>query len=435
MKLNVFGLGYVGCVSAACLAKQGHDVTGVDVNPKKVEILNRGKSPIVEVGLAEIIEDMVRAQRLRATTDISEGFKSSEASLVCVGTPSNTNGSLDLTFVERVCAQIGAALATIEKRHVVVIRSTVLPGTAERVVIPMLEKYSRKKAGRDFGLCVNPEFLREGSSLTDFYRPPFTLIGAADSESARPVRELYSGIAAPVFETSLKTAEMVKYVCNSFHALKVTFANEVGNICKGLGIDSHEVMDVFCQDSKLNISRAYLKPGFAFGGSCLPKDLRAINYKAKQLDIDVPVLSAILESNRRQIERTIEMVLATGKKRIGLLGLSFKSGTDDLRESPMVTLVESLLGKGLQLAIYDGDISLALLLGTNKEYIEREIPHISQLMRDSVDEVLDHSEVIVVGKKAEEFRLKLKPKDTQIVIDLVRIFEQSFGDGYQGLSW
>lgn len=437
MKLAVFGLGYVGCVSAACFAKEGHEVIGVDVNPGKVEIIKGGKSPIVETGVGDLIGEMVTAGKLRATTDSGEAVLKSEVSLICVGTPSHPNGSLDLTYIKRVCQEIGAALEQKKGRHVVVIRSTMLPGTIESVVVPTLEVYSGKKAGRDFGVCINPEFLREGTSLKDFYAPPFTLIGADDEDVAMSVRRLYAGVDAPLHIVGIKAAEMIKYTCNCFHALKVCFANEVGNVCKGLGIDSHQVMEIFCRDTKLNLSPYYLKPGFAFGGSCLPKDLRALGYKAKELDVDTPLLSAILPSNRRQIERAIEMVLATGKKRIGVLGFSFKAGTDDLRESPLVALIEALIGKGLQLALYDRDVSLARLFGANKEYIEREIPHIAQLMRGSVIEVLESADVIVIGNKAEEFReVESQMRGGQIVIDLVRLFENRMSDeSYQGICW
>ncbi|HEX5706709.1 MAG TPA: nucleotide sugar dehydrogenase, partial [Pyrinomonadaceae bacterium] len=388
MKLSIFGLGYVGCVSAACFAKDGHEVVGVDVNPTKVEIINEGRSPIVEAGVGELIADGVAGGRLRATTDSAEAVAATDLSLVCVGTPSHANGSLDLTYVKRVCQEIGAALERKSARHIVVIRSTMLPGTIESVVTPTLEVYSGKKAGRDFGVCINPEFLREGTSVKDFYAPPFTLVGADEEETAMLLKRLYAAVDAPTHVVDVKTAEMVKYACNCFHALKVSFANEIGNVCKGLGIDSHRVMEIFCHDTKLNLSPYYLKPGFAFGGSCLPKDLRAVSYKAKELDVDVPVLSSVLRSNRQQIERAVEMVLATRKRRVGVLGFSFKAGTDDLRESPMVALIETLLGKGLQMSVYDRDVSLARLFGANKEYIEREIPHISQLMRGSVDEVV-----------------------------------------------
>jgi GDP-mannose 6-dehydrogenase len=437
MRLSIFGLGYVGCVSAACFAREGHEVVGCDVNATKVEIVNSGKSPIVESGVGELIGEMVAAGRLRATTDSAEAVAASDVSLVCVGTPSNANGSLDLTYVKRVCKEIGAALEAKRGRHTVVLRSTMLPGTVESVVVPALEVYSGRKAGRDFGVAVNPEFLREGSSLKDFYAPPFTLIGADDEDTGALVRRLYTGIDAPCLVVSTKAAEMVKYACNCFHALKVSFANEVGNVCKGLGIDSHEVMGVFCRDTKLNLSPYYLKPGFAFGGSCLPKDLRAIIYKAKELDVEVPLLASVLQSNRRQVERAVEMVLAAGSKKVGVLGFSFKAGTDDLRESPMVALIETLIGKGVQLAIYDRDVSLARLFGANKEYIEREIPHVSQLMRASVAEVLEHADVVVVGNKAEEFREvadRLRPGQT--LIDLVRLFDAPPPTGnYEGICW
>jgi GDP-mannose 6-dehydrogenase len=354
-----------------------------------------------------------------------------------VGTPSNANGSLDFTYVKRVCEEIGAAVAKKNQPHTIVIRSTMLPGTMESVVVPALESSSGKKKGIGFDVCFNPEFLREGSSLKDFYAPPFTLIGADTDGVTATTSGLYSGVKAPLYTVSVKAAEMVKYACNCFHALKVSFANEIGNICKGLSIDSHEVMEVFCQDLKLNLSPYYLKPGFAFGGSCLPKDLRALSYKSKELDLETPVLSAILQSNKRQIERAIEMVLATKKKRIGVLGFSFKAGTDDLRESPMVTLIETLIGKGMELVIYDRDVSLARLFGANKDYIEREIPHISQLMRSTVAEVLTTCDVIVIGNKAEEFlEIEGQLRSDQVVIDLVRLFKgRVSGENYQGICW
>ncbi len=436
MKLSIFGLGYVGCVSAACFAKEGHTVIGVDVNANKAEMINSGNSPIVEAGIGPLLDEVVKANRLSATTNSAAAVHNTDVSLICVGTPSNTNGSLDLRYVTRVCEEIGAALKDKTKRHIVVIRSTMLPGTVQNTVVPALEETSGMKAVKDFGICINPEFLREGTSLKDFYAPPFTLIGADDEETAAAVRGLYSRIDAPVFVTSVKTAEMVKYVCNCFHALKVGFANEVGNVCKALGIDSHEVMQIFCQDTKLNLSPYYLKPGFAFGGSCLPKDLRAINYKARQVDVEAPILASILPSNRQQIERAIEMVLATGKKQIGILGFSFKAGTDDLRESPMVTLIEALIGKGLQLLIYDRDVSLARLVGANREYIERQIPHIAQLMRINIEEVVDSAEVLVVGNKSEEFSDVVRtPRPGQVIIDLVRLLNRPSDDTYQGICW
>ncbi|HET6979211.1 MAG TPA: UDP-glucose/GDP-mannose dehydrogenase family protein [Pyrinomonadaceae bacterium] len=437
LKISIFGLGYVGSVSAACFAATGHSVVGVDVNPTKVEIINSGKSPIVEAGLEPLIAEGVAAGNLKATTDVDAAAKDTDVSLVCVGTPSNANGSLDLRHVERVAEQIGAAIKTKDTHHIVAVRSTMLPGTIANTIVPALEQESGKKAGLGFSVCINPEFLREGSSLKDFYSPPFTLIGADDELTANTIKQLYETVNAPLFVTSVRSAEMIKYACNCFHALKVSFANELGNICKSLEIDSHEVMNVFCEDKKLNLSPYYLKPGFAFGGSCLPKDLRAIKYKAKELDVETPVLSAILASNTLQIERAIDMVMRTGKKRIGVLGFSFKAGTDDLRESPMVTMIESLLGKGYKLSIYDRDVSLAKLFGANKEYIEREIPHISDLMRSSIAEVMEASDVIVIGNKAPEFlEIEKTLKPDQIVIDLVRLFEHGTTAGtYDGICW
>jgi len=436
MRLSVFGLGYVGCVSAACFAREGHDVIGVDVNQDKVDIINRGNSPIIESGIDELIGEMVNAKRLHGTTDSRSAVLDSDASMVCVGTPSYPNGSLNLSYVQRVCEEIGSAIKDKRDYHVVVIRSTMLPGSLESVVLPTLEQFSDKKIGIDFGVCLNPEFLREGSSLRDFYAPPFTLIGADDDQTIKVAQAFYETIDAPLYTTSAKSAEMVKYICNCFHALKVGFANEVGNLCKALNVDSHEVMDIFCKDTKLNLSPYYLKPGFAFGGSCLPKDLRAITYKAKQLDVETPMLSAILPSNKHQIERAVEMVLSSGKKKIGIFGFSFKAGTDDLRESPMVELIETLLGKGLQLRVYDKDVSLARLVGANKDFIEKQIPHISQLMLSSIDEVLAFGEVLVIGNKSEEFRqLEHKTRPDQLTIDLVRMFDRRSDETYQGICW
>jgi len=435
MKLSVFGLGYVGCVSAACFSRVGHEVIGVDSNPMKVAVINAGHAPIVEPGVEDLIVAAVKAQRLRATTDVASGIAGSDLSLVCVGTPSNHNGSLDLRHIKRVCQEIGMALEIKRGYHIVAIRSTMLPGTVADTVIPALEVYSGKRAGRDFGVAINPEFLREGSSIYDFDNPPFTLIGADDDDAAAPLGKLYAHLSAPVLKVGIKDAEMVKYACNSFHALKVTFANEIGMICKSLGVDSHRVMEVFCRDTKLNLSPYYLKPGFAFGGSCLPKDLRALTHRAKEEDVSVPMLDSILVSNQRQIERAVEMVLRTGRKKVGVLGLSFKPNTDDLRESPMVTLVERLIGKGLKLAIYDREVELARLFGANKEFIENEIPHISSLMRGELQEVIETAEVIVIGKRDAEFRA-IAGASGRCVIDLVRLIEQEEGrNDYQGVCW
>ena len=436
MNVSIFGLGYVGCVSAACLARDGHKVIGVDINPIKVEIINEGLSPIVEPGIEDLIAAAVRNGNLSATSDSREAVLESDLSMICVGTPGKSNGSLDLTFIKEACREVGEALASKDRYHIIVLRSTMLPGTMERTVLPALEVYSGKRAGRDFGVAVNPEFLREGSSIADFDNPPFTLIGADDEDAAGPLRQLYSRLKAPLVRIGVKEAEMVKYACNCFHAVKVTFANEIGNICKALGVDSHTVMDAFCKDTKLNLSPYYLKPGFAFGGSCLPKDLRAITHKAKEVDVEAPLLNAVLDSNRQQIERAVQMVLATGRKNIGVLGLSFKSGTDDLRESPMVTLIETLIGKGLKLAICDRDVELARVFGANREYIEREIPHISSLMKKEPEEVIEGAEVVIIGKNDAEFRrLKSRLNGGRVVIDLVRLLDDAEPPAYHGLCW
>ena len=437
MRLSVFGLGYVGCVSSACFSDSGHDVIGVDTNALKVQIINDGRSPVVEPGVEDLIGRAVKDKRLCATTDATEAVHNTDVSLVCVGTPGQVNGSLNLSHVKGACKQIGTALESKRRFHVIAIRSTMLPGTIEETVVPTLEVYSGKKNGRDFGVAINPEFLREGTAIADFHHPPFTLIGSDEDESAGMLQRLYAHLDAPVFTVGVKEAEMVKYVCNCFHALKVSFANEVGVLCKAFGIDSHRVMEVFCQDTKLNLSPYYLKPGFAFGGSCLPKDVRALTYKAKTADVDVAVLDAILSSNRRHIERAVDMVLRTGKKRIGVLGLSFKTGTDDLRESPMVALIEALIGKGLQVTIFDREVEVARLFGANKEYIEREIPHISSLMRRRLEEVLDHAEVVVLTKRSDEYRAALEERtQAPLIIDLARVIDaRRSDDGYQGIGW
>jgi GDP-mannose 6-dehydrogenase len=437
-KISVFGLGYVGTVTIACLADAGHQVIGVDVNPVKVNMINQGMSPVVEEGVGELIQKGRSNGRIRATIDVDQAVQDSTLSIICVGTPSQSNGSLDLTYVERVCEQIGASLATKDIYHVVVARSTMLPGSTEEVVIPILERTSGKKAGIDFGVAFNPEFLREGSSIKDFYDPPYTVVGADNEKPVQALRELYAMINSQFLVTPIKVAEMVKYVSNIYHALKVTFANEIGNICKQQNIDSHQVMDVFIKDTKLNISSAYLKPGFAFGGSCLPKDLRALIYHARQLDQEPLLLRSILESNRRQVDVAYQMIKSTQRKQVGVLGFSFKAGTDDLRESPIVELIEQLIGKGYSVRVYDRNVSLANLQGANKAYIEKEIPHIASLMCDEIDDLLRNSEVVVIGNKSEEFRKVLNQlHDDQTVIDLVRLWEdtRSLNGQYQGISW
>jgi GDP-mannose 6-dehydrogenase len=438
MKVSVFGLGYVGSVSAASFAADGHTVVGVDVNADKVASLNEGRSPIVEKGLDELIQASTANGALRATTSTDEAIHATDLSLLCVGTPSRKNGSLDLSYLERVCEQIGAALKTKDDYHVVVVRSTVLPGTTHEIVIPTLENASGKKYGTGFGVTVNPEFLREGTAIHDFRNPPLTLVGHNYKSDAAPTEALYARVQAPLVTTSIRTAEMMKYASNTWHALKVCFANEIGNLCKRLQIDSHEVMDIFCRDEKLNLSSYYMKPGFAFGGSCLPKDVRALQYRAKEVDLEMPVIQSILGSNQLQIQHALDQIMESGRKRVGLLGFSFKAGTDDLRESPIVILAEALLGKGYQLRIYDKNVSLARLVGANKEYINRQIPHLSSLLCETIDEVIDNSDVIVVGNAAPEFSDALKTtRNDQVIVDLVRVKTDraDIPGEYQGICW
>jgi len=438
MKISVFGLGYVGCVSAACFSKIGHQVIGVDVNTTKVDMINNGKCPIVEKGLDKIIEEVVSNNKLSATTDWLNAVDKSDIALICVGTPNLDNGSIDLSFIKRVSEHLGKALESKQDYFDVVIRSTVFPGTIEGTVIPLLEQQSEKKAGIDFGVSMNPEFLRMGSSVYDFFHPPKIVIGEFDSRSGTALIEMYKQIEAPLVRTQIKSAEMIKYADNSFHALKVTFANEIGNICKKLSIDSHEIMNIFCMDNKLNLSPYYLKPGFAFGGSCLPKDLRAITYAAKIMGVDTPVLNAILDSNKKQILKVVNMLIEYKGLTLGYLGLSFKGGTDDLRESPLVEVIETMLGKGFNIKIFDRNVSMAKLMGANKEYIEKEIPHISSLMCSSSEELINSSDVIIVGNHEDEFRGALENiKENQIVIDLVRILNSSadIKGKYYGICW
>ncbi|HSN19275.1 MAG TPA: nucleotide sugar dehydrogenase [Usitatibacter sp.] len=436
MKISIMGLGYVGAVSAGCLARQGHEVIGVDPQQAKVDLINAGRTPIIEKDIGEIIASAVAEGRLRATADVLEAVRHTDLSLICVGTPSLGNGHIDLKYVRRVCEQIGEGLRD-HPGHIVVVRSTMLPGTLRNVVIPALEGASGLKAGEDFGVCLNPEFLREGTAVHDYFHPPKTVIGELDRASGDALVKLYEGLPGPVIRTDYETAEMVKYADNTWHALKVAFANEIGNVCKALGLDSHKLMDIFCQDTKLNLSPYYLKPGFAFGGSCLPKDVRALSYKARLLDVKVPIIDAILPSNDEQIERGIQAVIDKGEKKVGVLGFSFKAGTDDLRESPMVELVERLLGKGYDLRIYDSSVRMAAIHGANREYILNHIPHISRLMVPSLDEVIAHARTLVIGNAAPEFRdVPRRLDEGQQVVDLVRIADTRSVEGvYDGICW
>ncbi len=437
MEISVFGLGYVGAVSAACLSNDGHTVVGVDSDSNKVELINAGKCPVIEKDADDMIAKAVAAGRLSATTDVFKAIGTTTLSFVCVGTPSNENGSLDLSHVRRVSEEIGFCLRQKKKFHTVVIRSTMLPGSVQSVVIPTLEQFSGKKAGKDFGVCINPEFLRESTAIYDFYHPPKTVIGESDTRAGDAVAELYAKLDAPLARVPINVAEMVKYTDNAWHAVKVVFGNEIGNICKKLGIDSHQVMDIFCKDTKLNLSPYYLKPGFAFGGSCLPKDVRALNYKARSLDLETPLLASLLPSNNQQIDSAMRMIASNGAKRIAVLGFSFKAGTDDLRESPLVTVIERLIGKGYELRLYDKNVHLSSLSGANKDYIFTKIPHIQRLMHDDLGAVINFADTIIIGNKSPEFAemLENEPEDGKHIIDLVRINGKQSQGKYEGICW
>lgn len=437
-RLSVFGLGYVGSVTAACLAEAGHHVVGVDVNPAKLAAVERGEAPVTEPGLEEALRSAVADGRLSPGTDVAQVIAATDASLICVGTPSNRNGSLALDAVVRVAEEIGRSLRQKSSFHTVIMRSTVLPGTARDTVVPAIEAASGRKAGEGFGYVSNPEFLREGSAMADFRQPELTVLGGWDARSIAVAREIYAGLEAPVVELSVEAAEMVKYANNAFHALKVAFANEIGQLARSHGVDGRQVMDVLCQDRKLNISPAYLRPGFAFGGSCLPKDTRALVYRSRQLDIDAPLLASILPSNDAQIRRAVEAVEQTGAKQIGVLGLAFKSGTDDVRESPMVSVIETLIGRGYDVSVFDEVIQLDRLTGANKAFLETEIPHIASLMVDTLDQAVARSDVIVVGTSSPSFAdVGSLLDDSQIVIDLVGgvVPSPELGDRYVGSGW
>ncbi len=439
LSVSIFGLGYVGSVSAACFASMGHKVIGVDVSHAKVEMLDSGRTPIIEARMSELVADAKKRGLLRATTDATEAVLNSDVSFVCVGTPSLKNGKLDLGHIESVAREIGTAIRQKKAPHVFVLRSTVLPGTTETVVLPILERESGKKCGQDFTVCYNPEFMREGSAVADFLNPPYTILGASDTNHLAPLRELYKDVPATLYETTIPVAEMVKYFSNCYHALKVGFANEMGTMCKHLGVDAQAVTKIFTSDTKLNISSAYLSPGFAFGGSCLPKDLRAITYKAKELDLKLPVLESLMPSNAEHVDRAVDMVMSTGKKKIAQLGLSFKAGTDDLRESPQVQLIKRLMGEGLEVRVWDEDVSLGRLAGANRQYIEEVIPHIGSVLSADLEAVLRYSEVVILGNKsASKERLAKYLRPDQIVIDLVHLDHAKRPDGaktYVGICW
>ena len=436
MRISIFGLGYVGAVCAGCLSARGHEVIGVDVSQTKIDLINQGKSPIVEPGLAELLEAGVNSGLLRGTTDVAAAVLASELSFIAVGTPSKRNGDLDLGYMESVCKQIGTALRDKQERHTVVVRSTVLPGTVKNVVIPLIEAASGKKAGADFGVATNPEFLRESTAIKDYDFPAMTVIGELDEQSGDLLQELYSELDAPIIRKSIEVAEMIKYTCNVWHAAKVTFANEIGNIAKAAGVDGREVMDVVCQDHKLNLSKYYMKPGFAFGGSCLPKDVRALNYRAGSLDVETPLIGSLMRSNAAQVQKAFDIIASQDSRKVALLGLSFKAGTDDLRESPQVELAEMLIGKGFDLSIYDRNVEYARVHGANKEYIESKIPHVSSLLNSDLDEVVAKADIIVLGNSDERFaKLAEQAPSGKRVIDLVGFMPHASNGVAEGICW
>ena len=437
--LSIFGLGYVGCVSAVCFASRGHRVVGVDVDRAKVDTLGRGIAPIVEERIGELVEEVVAAGVLTVTTDSELAVRDTDISLICVGTPSSRGGKLSTEYLERVTEQIGLALRSKQSWHTVVYRSTMLPGTCEGLLIPLLEKFSGKKVGVDFGVCVNPEYLREGTSVSDFFDPPKTVVGQSDECAGREIMDLYEGLAGPRYQVGIGVAEMSKYVDNSFHALKVAFANEIGAICAPLGVDSHDVVDIFVSDTKLNISPAYLRPGFAFGGSCLPKDVRALTYVARSHDVDVPLLNNLLPSNRAHVDRAVDKVVQLGKRKVGVFGLAFKAGTDDLRESPIIELVERLVGKGFDVRIYDPIIVMARLAGANRAFVDERLPHLADLLVEDAHDVVEHAELLVVGSRGQSVLTAFAEVSPEVeVLDLVRLpdeVRQELAGGYHAIAW
>jgi GDP-mannose 6-dehydrogenase len=438
MNISIFGLGYVGAVSLACLARDGHKVIGVDIDASKLDLIREGRSPVIEAGMPALMDGVVRSGRVVVTDDAAFAVHNSDISFICVGTPSRSNGSQDLRALERLTVELGTALGSKAAYHVFVVRSTVTPGTVENVLVPSLERHSGKPMGRDFGICFQPEFLREGSSIRDFDNPPFTVVGGDSERAVAVVRGIFGGLPGGFKVCSIRTAEMLKYACNVFHALKITFANEIGRVCQALEIDSHEVMDLVCQDTRLNIAPTYLRPGFAYGGSCLPKDLRALCHLADRRDVAIPMLSAVERSNELHIEHAVNLVLESGRRSVGMIGLSFKSGTDDLRESPLVAMAERFIGKGLKLKIYDPEVSLSRLVGANRRYIEETIPHIGSLMVERLSELVETSDMLVIGlankEVLEELRERCRADHT--ILDLVNLAPRTDLKGaYVGVCW
>ncbi len=436
MNISIFGMGYVGAVCAGCLAGRGHKVIGVDVSQVKVDLINQGRSPIVEPGLDELLDAGVKSGRIRATTDTVDAINNSDLTMISVGTPSRKSGELDLVYIEGVAREIGMALRMKAKRHTIVVRSTVLPGTVKNVVVPILEEASGKKAGEDFGVAVNPEFLRESTAIRDYNEPPMTVIGEWDQQSGDDLASIYADLKAPVIRKPIEVAEMVKYACNVWHATKVAFANEIGTIAKALGVDGRQVMEVVCMDRKLNLSHYYMRPGFAFGGSCLPKDVRALDRRATEVGAEHPLIGALMASNAHQIKRAFEIIAAFGDKKVGMLGLSFKANTDDLRESPLVELAEILIGKGYDLKICDPNVEYARVNGANAKYINEHIPHISSLLSADVADVIEQSDVLVLGQKDPRFETAVNGgRNGRKVVDLVGFMEHPSTDEMQGIGW
>lgn len=435
MNISIFGLGYVGCVSLGCLAQNGHTVIGVDVNRNKVDLINNGKPTIIEKDIHNIIAKQHERGLISATTNAEEALIKSDISIIAVGTPSTPNGHLNLKYIFEVAENIGKGLHKKSVFQIIVIRSTVLPGTCDKVA-EIIENISGKKRNQAFAIVDNPEFLREGTAVADYYNPPLTLIGSDNKNAAQQIASLYDQLPGEIIITDLRVAEVMKYVNNTYHALKISFANEVGNVCSELGIDSHEVMDIFCKDKQLNISPYYFKPGFAYGGSCLPKDLKGFQTLAHDLYIKTPVIEGIVKTNENQIERAIRIIQCFPFKKLGFLGLSFKAGTDDLRNSPAVLVVEALLGKGAQISIYDKNINLTMLTGTNKDYIESRIPHLSKLMAIDVEQMIEECDVLIVNTKESEFAEKLKDVQQKTIIDFVRLDEALIDKpNYIGINW
>jgi GDP-mannose 6-dehydrogenase len=421
----------------ACLARDDHDVTGVDVDPHKLELIRSGRSPIVEEGIQDLTKKVVASGRIRVTSDVADAVNSTDITFVCVGTPSSPNGSQDLSAIKRVMESIGKALASKSAFHAVVLRSTVQPGTLKEVVKPILEQASGKVADRDFGLAFQPEFLREGTSIKDYDNPPLTIVGTESERTVALLKQLFGHLPCEFVATSVGVAEVLKYAANAFHAVKITFANEIGRLAQSVGVDGRDVMDLICRDKQLNISKAYLRPGFAFGGSCLPKDLRALTYVGKQRDVNTPMLGAVMGSNRAHIDHAIERIMGNGIRKVGMIGLSFKKGTDDLRESPLVAVAERLIGKGYNLRIYDPEVNVSRLIGANKRFIEQSIPHIGSLMVATCEEAVRHGDVVLVGHGGADvedvLRRCLQP--TQEVVDVSGISRDAAGAGYFGICW